>query len=230
MAHPLQRAFDSLNREIRALAIVLVLFVGVLVARIMFLVRSDDIDKVWSLLPHLATVVASLLIARVANRVVVHADIGRTNEQNRDIIRTTHHLIAIAKDMHQRVGYLRKIFAEGGRPAIAMVQVAQSIEARYELLLERDSYTYLPGNCVDLITKMSGDVYGIGVIAAGINETLKGPAAALVSVPPPEKNQIPITRLDALTKEIDALLDGLFALRHSIDEDGHLQASKEGGQ
>jgi hypothetical protein len=220
MVHPLQRAFDSLNREIQALAIVLVLFVGVLVARVILLVYSEDIDEVWSLLPHLATVVASLLIARVANRVTVHADIGRANERNRDIVRTTHHLIAIAKDMRQRVGYLRTIFAEGGRPVVAMVQIAQSIEARYEVLLERDSYTYLPGNCVDLITRMSGDVYGIGVIAAGVNETLKGPAAALITVPPPEKNHGPIARLDALTKEIQALLDGLFALRRSIDEDG----------
>lgn len=205
------------NRDINALTYVVISFLLLIIGRAAQLVYECQYQALWQLLPQAVPLLSVLVVVRVANRLLSNGSILREDDRRQEIIRTTHHLIAIAKDLKARVGYVKSALTEGGRPSFALVQIAKSIEERYETLLERDAYKYLPGSCVDLITRMSGDIFGIVLLAEGTRQaTTDNPAFALAPIPARSNHQPP-PRFDELMEEIQLLIDQLFEVRHSIE-------------
>jgi hypothetical protein len=153
----------------------------------------------------------------VANRQIYFGKIIREDDRRQEIARTTHHLIAITKDLLVKVDYLKTILIEGGRPYLAITQLSKSIEDRYETLLQRDAYRYLPGECINIITRMSGSIFGIGCLADSVKQSISDkPESALITIL--GKTDIPSSSsLDNLIVDIKALIDQLFILRNSID-------------
>jgi hypothetical protein len=205
------------DRDIDVLTYVVIAFLFLIVGRAAQLIYECQYQAVWQLLPQAVPLLSVLVVVRVANRLLWNGNIIREDERRQEVVRTTHHLIAIAKDLKARVGYVKAIVIEGGRPSIALVQIAKSIEDRYETLLQRDAYKYLPGSCVDIITRISGDIFGIVVLAEGIRQaTSDKPALALMPIPP-NNDRLPEARFDDLMKELQELVDQLFKVRQSIE-------------
>lgn len=205
------------DRDIAALTYVVITFLVLVVGRAAQLIYECQYQALWQLLPQAVPLLSVLVVVRVANRILSNANILREDDRRQEIVRTTHHLIVIAQDLGARVGYVKAMLTDGGRPSFALVQIAKSIEERYETLLERDAYKYLPGVCVDIITRMSGDIFGIVVLAEGVRQaTSDKPAVALVPVPVNSDHPQP-PRLDDLMKEIQELVDQLFKVRRSIE-------------
>jgi hypothetical protein len=217
MIHQLVKSFQRIDRDIEALTYVLVALLLIVVTRSVLFVYKCQYDQLWALLAPTTTLLTTLLVVRVANRLIVNSNIIREDERRQEIVRTTHHLIAITQDLRARVGYVKTMLSEGGRPTLALSQIVTTIEDRYETLLERDAYKLLPGKCVDIITGISGDIFGIGLIAGGIKHmATENPAITLLAMPSAEIKG-PEIRLEALMAELQELLDELFKLRASID-------------
>lgn len=217
MIHRLLNEFRRADRDIDSLTYVLVILLLVLSGRVAFLVYEGQFDQLWSLLAPTITVIAALLVVRVANRLIINGNIVREDERRRDIVRTTHHLIAITKDLKGRIEFVKKLLSEGSGPVLALSQIAATIEDRYEALLDREAYKLLPGKCVDLIVKMSGSIFGISLLAAGAQHVIAAnPTCALQSLP----NNMPTTELAKLMADIQELIDELFRLRESLDVEG----------
>ncbi|MDR7271014.1 hypothetical protein J2X20_003672 [Pelomonas saccharophila] len=216
MIESLVKVYTRSDRDIGALTYVVVAFLTAFAVRAAMLVYERKFDDVWPLLPQAVPLLAVLVAVRVANRLLSNNNIIREDDRRQELVRTTHHLIAITKDLRARVGYAKAILTDGGRPRIALVQIAKSIEDRYETLLQRDGYRFLPGSCVDIITRISGDVFGIAALAEGIKQvTAAEPNSAFVLVP--AKGDSPLSpQLDTLMADLQQLLDQLFELRDSI--------------
>lgn len=196
----------------------MIAFLFVFACRAVILIYDCQYQDFWPLLTNVVPLLSVLVVVRVANRLISNGNILREDDRRQEIVRTTHHLIAITKDLLARVGYAKLIIAEGGRPTIALVQIVKSIEDRYETLLQRDGYKYLPGPCVDIITCISGDVFGIAVLAEGINKQAASDKPALAVMPiPASDNGHPSPRFDDLMKNLQKLLDHLFELRLSVE-------------
>ena len=158
------------DRDINALTYVVIVFLGAFAGRAAILIYECRYQDLWSLLPQVVPLLSVLVVIRVANRLISNGKIIREDDRRQEIVRTTHHLIAITNDLRARVGFAKAMFTEGARTPIAIVQIANSIEDRYETLLQRDGYKYLPASCVDIITRISGDIFGIGVLAEGVKQ------------------------------------------------------------
>jgi hypothetical protein len=105
-------------------------------------------------------------------------------------------------------------------PAFVFEKVAENIERRYETLLERDAYQFLPGKCVDIIINMSGNIFGIGALAEGLNSiNASNPLTVIDSVLPQDMTQ-QIAKLDQLMNKLQELITGLYEMRTSIDCQG----------
>lgn len=205
------------DRDIDVLTYVVISFLVLIVGRAAQLVYESEYQALWKLLPMAVPLLSVLVIVRVANRIILNGSIIREDDRRQEIVRTTHHLIAIAKDLKARVGYVKAMLRDGGVPSFTLVQIAKSIEDRYETLLERDAYKYLPGPCVDIITEMSGDIFGIMTLAEGVRQaTSDKPALAWVPMPANSDRPLP-PRLDDLMKDIQRLIDQLFQARQSIE-------------
>lgn len=205
------------DRDIKALTYVVIAFLVLIIGRAALLVYECQFSALWQLLPYAVPLLSVLVVVRVANRLLLNGSIIREDDRRQEIVRTTHHLIAIAKDLKARVGYVKEMLTEGRQSSIALVQIAKSIEERYETLLQRDAYKYLPGSSVDIITRMSGDIFGIVVLAEGVRlTTSESPGSTLTQIPANGDGSLP-QRFDKLMGEIQQIIDQLFEVRESIE-------------
>jgi hypothetical protein len=205
------------DRDVDALTYVVLAFLLAFAGRAAMLIYQCRYHEIWPLLPQVVPLLSVLVVVRVANRLISNGKINREDDRRQELVRTTHHLIAITQDLQGRVNYVKAIFNEGGIPSIALFSIAKSIEERYEVLLQRDGYKFLPGPCVDIITRISGDIFGIRVLAEGMEQaTTDKPALPLMPVL--VKNDAALlTRLEELMNDLQELINRLFELRQSIE-------------
>lgn len=222
MIYKLEKKLQRHNLLINFLTYALAIGSLILVARSIYITHTlHQYDQFWSLLISIIPLLAAILFALASNRLIINTDINRENDRRQEIVRTTHHLIAITKDLHARVSYVKSMFNEDKPyPAFILSQIAETIENRYETLLEQDAYKYLPGQCVDIITRISGSIYGISVLAEVVKHvTTANPVMKLNEVlkKDNENRDATIKQLDKVMDEIQNLIDELFKLRKSLD-------------
>lgn len=215
MIHQLVKNFKSVDRDIEALSNVLIVFIIALASRAAFLFYQEQYDGLWLLLGSIASIVAALLIARAAARLIINGQIIREDDRRQELVRVTHHLIAVTKDLRARVGYVKTMLNGDSRSALALNNLAITIERRYETLLERDAYQFLPGNCVDIIISISGAIFGIGAMAEDVKHiAAQNPLRVLDGTW--LKDDGLIIQLDKLMDDLQALIDGIYKMRSSI--------------
>jgi carbon starvation protein CstA len=220
MINGLLRKFEKLDRDIEALSYVLIAFAFVLIFRILFLLYQCRFEELWTLFGPFTAIVAAMLVARVAKHLIANNNIIRENDRRINLVRVTHHLLAVTQDMFAQVEYVKIMLTSGKRPTFVFGKVAENIERRYETLLDRDAYQFLPGKCVDIIINMSGSVFGIGALAEGLNNiTASNPMTAIDSVLPQDMTQ-QIAKLDQLMNKLQELITDLYEVRTSIDGQG----------
>ncbi len=208
--------FRKYDRDINVLVFVLTVLLLIIVGRAIVFIYERNFEGLWSLLLPATPVIAAILVARVAGRLIVNEQITRENQRRQDVVRVSHHLIAVTKDLKARVAFVAGAL-ERGTPMLAISEISDSIKDRYETLLERESYNHIPGSCVDIITNISGSIYGIGLLSAGAKQV-----AAANPVKGLERNsdrrfadQVP--QLNQLVLDLETLLNELFDLRDSVD-------------
>lgn len=219
MINSLINSYSRSDRDINVLTCVLLVFLFLITVRAALLIYECQFSEIWTLLPYAVHLLSALVVVRVANRLLLNGSIIRENDRRQEVMRTTHHLIAIAKDLKSRVGYVKLMLTEGGRPPIALVQIAKTIEERYEALLHRDAYKHLPGSCIDIITRMSGAIFGIGVLAENVRlASSERPESTFTLKSTIEGSPLPpALALDKLISDTQQLIDILFEIRGSIE-------------
>lgn len=217
MINALAKKFNGLDRDVEALSKVLLILIMLLCVRVVQLIYEKAFDQLWSALASMTALLAALLVARVATRLMTSNDIIRENDRHFDLVRVTHHLIAIIQDLRARVGYAKAMLGEGNYPVFTLGEIAASIERRYEVLLERDYYRFLPGPSVELIVSMSGTIFGICTLAGAMERVSNNKQIVLIeSILPTERKQ-QVSNLDALMNDLGKLLDQIYEMRQAID-------------
>lgn len=151
------------------------------------------------------------------------AKLAARDAERRKIVRTTHHLIAITKDLKGRVYHVKNVLTdgkyEGKYPVSNLEKIAKSIEERYETMLEPDAYEFLPGPTVNLIVGLSGSIFGLTRLADGVAQSTKEKSGSDLTPVPVNPNQSSTQIFDNLMSKLQELIDQLMALRKSIDVD-----------
>jgi len=209
--------FERLDRDVENLSKVLLIFIALLSARAIFMIYEQKLSELWGVLSPMAALVAALLVARIATRLIMSNNILRADDRRHDVVRITHHLLAITTDLRSRVGYLKKLLTDGNLPVFVLRDLATTIERRYETLLERDAYKYLPGPTVDLIGQMSGSIFGICLLAGGLEKaTTDQPMASVGSVPSQERDAM-VASVEELLGKITNLIDNIYEVRTNLN-------------
>lgn len=217
MINHLVNKFKGLERDINALSYALLFFIVLLSARLIVLLYQQEYKDLWTILRPIVSSFAALLVTKTATRLIINNNLIRQDDRRKDLVRVTHHLLAIVNDLRSRVHYFKTMLNSGNRPVLVLGELASSIEHRYETLLERDAYQYLPGPTVDLIVSMSGTVFGLTTLARGLERASKDKALASIdSILPSDRDQ-QISSLDRLSNDLEKLLDHIYELRASID-------------
>jgi hypothetical protein len=210
--------YNRSDRDINTLTYVLIAFLLAVAGRGAVFIYDCQYQELWPLLSQAIPLLSVLVVVRVANRLISNGHILKEDDRRQELMRTTHHLIAITKDLKARVGYAKHMLSKGGRPDFAFVQIAKSIEERYESLLQRDGFRFLPGPCVDIIVRISGNIFGIGLVAEGMKLSNSEQHVRVLDPILANGSSLPLHKLDELISDLQQLLDHLFELRLSIED------------
>lgn len=203
------REYNRADRAIKALSYFLIAFLILIAIRSAILICEHQYSKLWDLLPQAVPLLSVLTVVQVANRLISNSYIIQENTRRQEIVQTTHHLIAISQDLEVRVAYVKTLLTEGSRPPISFIKIAKSLESRYETLLARDAYKYIPGTCIDTIARMSGSIFGITTLAENIQQTSSEKCTPLPKLNP--------SVFENLESDLEKLIQQLFELRNSIE-------------
>lgn len=212
----LVREYDNLEKDISHLSYFAFFILCGLVGYGIWLLYAGKIDEIWNFSGPLGALVAALLVSKVASRLLVHNSITREDDRRQDIVRITHHLIAVISDLTARVNYGAITLRDGKRPLIALTNNALAIEKRFEVFLDRELYRFLNPESVDLIERMGGTIFGLYTFSEGLREKFNGkPDLIIPSSESPERQEM-VEALNALIVDLKSLEDQIWQLRESI--------------
>lgn len=216
MIEKLVQEFDLVERDVNIITNVLIFLMLVILFRAAYFMFNQEFENVWGLLSPLTSLAAALLVSKIASRLIINGQVLREDERRKDIVRVTHHLLAITKDLKSRVGYFNKLMAEGDKPVAIMLSLAKSIEQRYEALFEREPYQYLPGESIDLINNLSGSIYGIQATAEILKNASATNSLMLIKSLTGQTSEQYVSMMDKLLNEIQTLIDQIYVVRITL--------------
>lgn len=211
-------SYKKFDRDVDALSGLLLFLMLLVIGRVVACVFQKDFDALWPLLTSTIPIVAAMLVVRVANRQITHNNLIREDDRRQQVVRVTHHLMAIALDMRQRVGYMHKILDEGSATPLLFEQLATSIESLHEVLLEPEAYRYLPGSCVDIIVNMSGTIFGLTTVSRGVSLVTEKNGGLSVNGKVAKATPEVLAQLEQLKDGLTRLIDGVYDVRNAIEK------------
>lgn len=218
MINEIVESYKKIDRDVDVLSGLLLFLMLLVIGRVVACVFQKDFDALWPLLTSAIPIVAAMLVVRVANRQITHGNLIREDDRRQQVVRVTHHLMAIALDMRQRVGYMHKILGDGSATPFLFEQLATSIESRYEVLLEPEAYRYLPGSCIDIIVNMSGSIFGLTTVSRGVSLVTEKNGGLAINAKVSKATPEVLAQLEHLNDGLTRLIDGVHDLRNSIEK------------
>jgi hypothetical protein len=199
---------------IQAVILVLLLFFFGYAAWLLYV---RDWSTLVSLLPAATAASAALLVAKTATRLLTYNMLMRADDRVQDIVRVTHHSMAVLNDLRNRVNYMKVVISEGNRPLVALTQNAEVIQRRYETLYDRELYRYLPGSVIDAIGALSGAVFGLSALVAAAASAFDDKGHLII---PPGNTPARLSLVQAIShleSELDALFSQVKSLRTAAE-------------
>lgn len=216
MIFNLVKKYEAIDRDINWLSLLLVTYSFFILCWIIYCVYNRDFNFIFEGTKSLLTPLTGLLVVRISNRLIINNRILEANEQRVEIVQSTHHAIIIVKDLKAKVEHV-KYCIENNKPPIALIEVASRIEIRYEALFEHSLYKFLQAESMDLISKISGTIFGIQILAGQLKQQFAcNKELTLEQILILNSNNIQES-LDDLLNELEKLLDHLYEIRGTIN-------------
>lgn len=213
----LKERFDRLEKEVAALEKLVIFSLCMLAGYAIYLLYHQRIEDALKVFLPLGALISAMLVAKVASRVLAHNDIVREDERRQELVRITHHLLAVLIDLRHRVGISIHALREGGTPLLFLTENAEAIEKRFELFLDRELYRFLPGKTIELITNMAGHVFGFCVYAKTLSDVSRGTANTMLPVSENPASKSVIENLELFLKDLDVLDEQIRQLRGTLE-------------
>ena len=211
----LDAALSHAERDLRVIQTTVLALLAVLLSYGAWLIYKQDWQALLALLPPTTAACAAVLVAKTATRLLTYNMLVRADDRAQDVVWCIHHSMALVNDLRSRVRYMKLALVEGNRPLIALTQNAGAIEKRYEALYDRELYRFLPGDVSDAIGAMSGSMFGLSALVAGIASAFDNKGHQML---PPDKSGSRasiVQACESLEDELDRLFSRFQALRHA---------------
>ena len=168
---------------------------------------------------HLATIttkamplLAALLATFVADRHIVFTSKNRDYDQAFEVTQITHRYIATLVDLRNKLGYMKKMFSDGGHYIHSYTTLVSSIEKRYESLLDdKEAFKYVHGTTIDKINSLSASIFALKSYVATLEETAIAQSNQKFPPSPSESNPF-----DNQINTIELILDELEELKNNV--------------
>lgn len=212
----LEDRFGKFEGEVRALETLVVFLFCLLAGYAIYLIYHQKIEDALKAFLPLGALISALLVAKVASRLLVHNDIVREDERRQDVVRITHHLLAVLMDLRQRVRFSVRALREESGTLIFLIENVNVIEKRYEVFLDREIYRFLAGETIELIGRMSGPIFGLAAFTKALAEICRDNSAIIATSGGDAANES-IKQLESLLEDLDVLEEQIRQLRGTLE-------------
>jgi hypothetical protein len=212
----LEDRFGRFEKEVGALEIFVVFLFILLAGYAIYLVYHQKIEDALRVFLPLGALISALLVAKVASRLLAHNDIVREDERRQDVVRITHHLLAVLMDLRQRVRFSVRALREESGPMIFLIENVNVIEKRYEVFLDREIYRFLAGETIELIGRMAGPIFSLAAFTKALAEICRDNSAIIATSGGDAANES-IKQLESLLKDLDILEEQIRHLRGTLE-------------
>lgn len=212
--HQFHHDLKLAERDLRVIQTIVLVLLTILFGYAACLIYKQDWQALLALLPPTTAACAAILVAQTATRLLTYNMLVRADDRARDVVRCIHHSMALVNDLRSRVRYMKLVLAEGNRPLAALTQNVDAIQKRYEALYDRELYRFLPGEVSDAIGAMSGSMFGLSALVAGIASALDNKLHQMIPPDTSGSRTSSIQAAEALEIELDALFSRFQAMRH----------------
>lgn len=213
----LQADLHRSERDLRAVQTLVLLLLALLLCYTAVLIFQRDWNALVSMLPPFTAACAAMLVAKTATRLLTYNMLVRADDRAQDVVRVTHHSLAVINDLRGRLRYMRIALLEDSRPLAAIRQNAEALQLRYDCLYDRDLYRYLPGPTIDAITKLSGSFFGMSVLVATLSSSMDGKEHLSVPVVESKARTSLTEAFTSMESELDSLFSQIQAIRASVE-------------
>ncbi len=198
--------------------------IAVLATAFIFLAAKTACQEgVWAgikaLLP-LSYLASASLLAFAANRQIIHTNIVRESVRREDVVRVTHHLLAVVTDLTNRIHYTeQKLYDEKTVPVI-LASNATTISDRFESLYDREHFQYLSKESTQLIHDLSGSIFGLVALTremASMREQNPDPSYVTKKILPMAITLKNTGAFESIKSNLNNLDNELRALRSTVD-------------
>jgi len=203
------------ERDLKVIQAIVLALLAILVGYAVCLIYRGDWAALLALLPPTTAACVALLVAKTATRLLAYNMMVREDDRAINVVRCIHHSMALIKNLQNHVQYVKLILAEGNRPLAALTKNADAIENRYEALYDRELYQLLPGEMSDAIDAMSGSIFGLSALVAGIASALDNKGHQMIPPDTSGNRTSSIQATEALGAKLDALFSRFEAMRHA---------------
>ena len=141
----LRNDFANIEKDVSALMIFAFFLAFLFYLYAIYFIWIQKIEEVLKVFMPFGALISAVLVATVASRLLTHNKVTREEDDCKDIVRITHHLIAIIMDLRNRVEYSKDSFKKSAEPPVSVIvsiENAVVIEKRYEVLFDREAYRF----------------------------------------------------------------------------------------
>lgn len=214
--------YKRVERFIKVIhALIGALALGFLIAA----VRTACADGIWeaiNTLDQLAFLASASLVTFVAHRQITHANVAQENQRRADVVRVTHHLIAVVCDLQNRTHYTQKhLYNEKTIPTILRSN-AETIKDRFELFYARENFLHLSIEATQAIHSLSGSIFGMTAAmleVASMRERHPGSADVSSHIRSMAAKQDDADAFRSMKSDLERLEETLRELRSSIEKE-----------
>lgn len=209
--------FDKLDKDVTALSyFAAFLFFSNFVCVIWF-VYHRDFSEISKYSGSLVVLFSVLLASKAASRQLAHNKITIIDDRIQDIVRITHHLIAVITDLKSRVHHSSELLKKDDYPLLAFTKNAIEIEKRFEVFFDRELYRFLNPKSVELIAGMAGTIFGLSVLSEGLAGKDNITSTSKISNIESSARGNVAKALTGLLEELESLEKEIRQIRESID-------------
>jgi hypothetical protein len=203
------------ERDLRVIQAIVLALLAVLLGYAACLIYKQDWQTLLALLPPTTAACAAVLVAKTATRLLTYNMLIRADDRSQDVVRCIHHSMALVNDLRSRVRYMKVALIEGNRPLVALTKNADAIEKRYEALYDRELYRFLPGDVSNAIGDMSGSMFGLSALVAGIASTFDNKAHQMLPLDTSGSRANIVQACKSLEDQLNGLFSRFEELRHA---------------
>lgn len=165
--------YNNEHRDIRALSLFLITLLTLAIGLFILYSLTGKTSGASSILTPIIALASALLICKTASRQLIFQAITAINERHHSNIRDIDHLLTLIHDIRSRLQYCQSLLDQPDKPIFIFQENILTIYTRFEMLYEKEILKNMPTTAKDMLSGLSGHIFGLKIHATSIQNILR---------------------------------------------------------